>query len=69
MRIGYMHLLIYRFLESFPRFFDGKRYKLINFAPKKEIVDNYRSSRKVSKLVFTQDVETATSIGEKQSGK
>ena len=64
-----MHLLIYGFFERFPPFFDRKRYKLSNFAPKKEIVDNYRSSRKVSKLVFTQDVETATSIGDKQSGK
>jgi len=26
--------LIHSFFKRFPRFFDGKRYKLINFAPK-----------------------------------
>jgi len=30
---------IHRQFESFPRFFAEKRYKLINFAPKKGIVD------------------------------
>jgi len=29
-----IHRVIYGFLERFPPFFDGKRYKLINFAPK-----------------------------------
>ena len=41
-RIGVIVCFIYKFLESFPRFFDGKRYKLSIFAPKIEIVDNYR---------------------------
>jgi len=39
-RVRDIHRVIYRFFASFPRFFAGKRYKLINFAPKSEIVDN-----------------------------
>ena len=36
-----IHVLIYVFFLSFPRFFDRKRYKLIKFAPKMEFVDKY----------------------------
>ena len=35
-----IHALFYGFFLSFPRIFDGKRYKLIKFAPKMEFVDN-----------------------------
>ena len=35
-----IHRVIYGFFERFPPIFDGKRYKLINFAPEMEIVDN-----------------------------
>ena len=38
--VGYIHMVICGFLESFPLIFDEKRYKLINFAPKTESVDN-----------------------------
>ena len=34
-----INTVIHRKFESFPRFFAEKRYKLINFAPKKGIVD------------------------------
>ena len=34
-----IHRLILRKNKRFPRFFAEKRYKLIKFAPKKEIVD------------------------------
>jgi hypothetical protein len=34
-----MNEVILLFLERFPRKIAGKRYKLINFAPKIEIVD------------------------------
>jgi len=34
-----IHRVICGFLERFTLIFDGKRYKLINFAPKMEIVD------------------------------
>ena len=39
--VGYMdiHRFIITFFERFPPFFAEKRYKLINFAPKLEIVD------------------------------
>jgi len=53
-----IHQFIYSFQESFPPFFDGKRYKLINFAPKTKSVDNYRSQRRVSELASTKDVES-----------
>ena len=34
-----IHIIILQFFASFPPFFAGKRYKLINFAPKTRIVD------------------------------
>jgi hypothetical protein len=34
-----IHRVICMFSATFPQFFDGKRYKLSNFAPKLEIVD------------------------------
>ena len=39
--VGYVdiQMVIIAFLERFPPFFAEKRYKLINFAPKLEIVD------------------------------
>ena len=39
MTIRDFHRLIQAFFERFPLFFAEKRYKLINFAPKSEIVD------------------------------
>ena len=64
-----IHRVIYGFFERFPLIFDGKRYKLINFAPKTESVDNYRSVRNVSKLQSTMSVETTHSRGDKLSDK
>ena len=34
-----IHRVICMFSATFPQIFDGKRYKLSNFAPKLEIVD------------------------------
>jgi hypothetical protein len=53
-----IHRVKCKFLESFPRFFDGKRYKLINFAPKIEIVDKLRIARRLNKLALTMGVKT-----------
>ena len=39
-RVVYIHSYITMILERFPPFFAEKRYKLINFAPEMEIVDN-----------------------------
>ena len=39
-RVVYIHSYIMPIFERFPLFFFEKRYKLINFAPKMEIVDN-----------------------------
>ena len=46
-----IHSVIIKFLVRFPQIFDEKRYKLINFAPKKEIVDNYHSLLKDRTIV------------------
>ena len=36
-----IHRIIHVFLERFPQFFAEKKYKLIKFAPKLEIVDKW----------------------------
>ena len=64
-----MHTLICRFFKSFPRIFDGKRYKLINFAPKTEMVDNCLSKQIFSKLALTAGVDNIKPQMDKLSGK
>ena len=49
-----MHTFIHGFFLSFPRFFAEKRYKLSNFAPKLEIVENYHTC-----LIFNKKGLTA----------
>ena len=62
---GDSDMVICRFLISFPRIFDGKRYKLSKFAPKKEIVDKRRTGQEVSELISTVDVERRISQRDK----
>lgn len=38
-----IHVFFIHFFETFPRFFAEKKYKLSNFAPKYETVDNYHT--------------------------
>ena len=64
-----IHPLILGFSESFPRIFDRKRYKLINFAPKTEIVDNCFIEPVLNKLVSTTDVNNDKPQRDKLSGK
>jgi hypothetical protein len=48
-----IHRVISGFCKSFPPFSTHKRYKLINFAPKKEIVDKTLYSLKIRKKELT----------------
>jgi hypothetical protein len=65
----YIHRVISGFLVRFPQIFDGKRYKLINFAPKLEMVDNYASKQTISKLVSTAGVNNKKPQWYNLSGK
>ena len=51
-----INTLIKDFLRSFQRFFDGKRYKLINFAQKLEVVDKVQSVLIISQKELTMTV-------------
>lgn len=51
-----INTLIKAISESFQRFFDGKRYKLINFAPKLEVVDKVQSVLIISQKELTMTV-------------
>ena len=64
-----IHTLIFGFSTSFPPIFDEKKYKLINFAPKTEIVDNCQSSPRLSKLASTVGVDNSKPRVDKLSGK
>ena len=56
-----IHIVISNFCCTFPRFFFNKRYKLINFAPNWENVDNYVKSLKYKASVFTVMVDKPNS--------
>jgi hypothetical protein len=66
---GDIHTVICRFSERFPRFFAGKRYKLINFAPKFEIVDNCQTVQRTNKLESTIGVKSLQSQVDNQTDK
>ena len=52
-----IHTFIHRYFWRFPHFFAEKRYKLINFAPKKGIVDKVTERLRIRKkqLMFIVD--------------
>ena len=50
-----IHRFIIAFFERFPPFFAEKRYKLINFAPEMEIVDNLSYWFIISEKEFIKD--------------
>ena len=52
-----IHRVIMKFLEIFPPIFDGKRYKLINFAPKQGIVDKLWIDFYLNKIASTHCVD------------
>ena len=54
-RVVYIHSYITMIFERFPPFFAEKRYKLINFAPKMEIVDNLSYWFIIRKKEFIKD--------------
>lgn len=49
-----IHSVIIKFLVRFPQIFDEKRYKLINFAPKLEIVDKWIIQLIITKKIYTR---------------
>ena len=51
-----IHSYITLIFERFPLFFAEKRYKLINFAPEMEIVDNLSYWFIIRKKEFMKDV-------------
>ena len=61
--------VIRKFFVRFQQIFGGKRYKLINFAPKKQIVDNSMTALTVSHIVSTPCVDNHSPRVDNQIGK